>query len=185
MLERDDDGARLVATNGRLLAVVPVTADEGDIPGTIPAEAVREACKARSAANPEAQVDANGSVRVTTKPARVTDSGRAVPAGPVAEFEREDSADVAFPQWRRVVPDSDSTPTYRVALSARYLLALARAIGTDDAEGAVELEFREPTGAIVVRPTPQGEGRAVGAFGVLMPISYEGLALPKGEGATR
>lgn len=167
-LEIDDDGAaRLVTTNGRILAVIPVEDVEGDTAGPVPAAALAEATKGWKSKAPDANVQANGCVRYPVK-------------GGTMEVERPKPEDVGdFPKWKAVIPN---TPVEcRIALNPEYLLALAQSIGADS---SIVIEFREDGGALVVRPghgindtNPADDYNE--RFGVIMPISTN-LAVPAG-----
>jgi len=170
-LERDYAGARLIATDGRILAVLPVQDAEQDDDGFLSSESIAEAVKKPSKKNDTATILANGSIRAC-----------AVEAGPVVEFERP-SNDHEFPKWRAVVPEGE--PTVRICLNPSYLATVAHAIGAGD---GVVLEFYAPAaeggrpGPIAVRPAfpiggaVKGNEKATdGAerFGVIMPIELK------------
>lgn len=178
-LEIDADGkARLVATDGRMLAVVPVTETEADTAGFVSPEVIAEALKGSGDA--EAEIVANGSLRVQTKRGRLEFDRP--PEG--AEYGRE------FPRWRQVVPKGDVV--HRIALNPQYLLAVAEAIGSGS---SVVLEWRENGAPLVVRPAgPIGGGHGdvtledfESRFGLVMPISInvvpEGAPMTAGQKA--
>lgn len=161
LLERDDDGARLVATNGRILAVVPVEDADGDVPGPISQATIRAACKDKSKSRSEAEI-----LVPDEKVARV------VGKDSLSEHPRPDDG-ARFPDWRAVVPKHKETPI-SVILSGRELRNLIEALGVlDDELDGIRLTFGLVDGKIddsaPVRVDPAAAGNE--AYGVIMPIS--------------
>lgn len=148
--------ALAVATNGRILAVVPVGLEEGDEPGFLPRQALVEACKG-SKGQP-ATIRANGSIEVV--------SGKNLTV-----HERPD-ADAEFPRWRAIFPERSKLGAFRVSFNPRYLLDLAEAIGVGAEHPAVHLTFqRKGKGLDAGAPIHVDSG--TGGVGVLMPITIE------------
>ena len=159
-------GERLVATNGHILAVVPVVRDEADTDGPVPAEAFKAARK-HPAPGGAAVVIANGDVRV-----------------PFAGLSLTRPEAGTFPDWQRVVPTR--AVVFSVGIDARLLLALAQAVGADrGGKASVRLDFvtdlptdgsgerpERASATDAIRVTPTGavvDGEASAAFGLLMP----------------
>lgn len=147
-------GPVLLATNGRIAAVVSVDVSEEpetpSVPVCIPPEAVEAAWKAsKNAPGKRVALSMNGSVRAPYPPGNPT----------FAYTEAE------FPRVAPLFPAS--APAVRVSLNAEFLATLAESIGSTD--GAVELELRAGGGPIVVRRIDGTPGRDLSA-GLIMPI---------------
>lgn len=151
------EGNRLVATNGRALAVITVEREKDDTDGLIPADAVQSAVK-MGAKDTDAQIEADGElvVRDATK-----------------EF-RFDRPDGEFPKWAAVVPTGKPIATSEIRFNAKLLLALAQSIGAEKDAPCVRIEFRgegKPMKVFV-------DGGDDSAFGVLMPITVDAPGNP-------
>jgi hypothetical protein len=165
LFEKDDNGARLVATNGRIMAVIPVEDADGDVPGFIERTTAIEATKGRTNSKPEAELNLPSSDKalVHTK------------AGTV-EARRPDAEHLKFPDYRGVVP-KDTDTGLRVNLSAEYLIALIKALGCQhNALDAITLTFQRDGDGIdqhaPVLAHPTGDDMASArAYGVIMPVS--------------
>lgn len=146
----DAAAQRLVATNGHILAVVPVEVEEGDTAGPIPAEAFPAARKA-AGSHFEPAMQANGSV--------VLQNGATMP--------RPSAADIGpFPAWEKLVERFQPSGV-SVTFNAELLYELARALTPKGSKyGRVitlHLSASEPD-----KSAMKVEG-ANGAFGLLMP----------------
>ena len=150
-LEIDDKGARMIATNGQILAIVPVDPQEGDKAGLVPVDAIKDARKAKPASLPEATLACNGNVKLL--------DGRQYPR-----------PDFAFPNYRAVLPAENRPAKFTVGIDAKLLWELAQAMGTQ----GVTLEFENELSAIKVRPS------AAGQHGSIKPADYEarGVIMP-------
>lgn len=139
-----DGVMRLVATNGRILVSVPVTATKED-EGYICNRTLSLAKQFRPNRNGDTQMDLD--VDYVTLP-----NGWKLPR----------PKDMNFPNWQQVVPSGPWK--YRVCFKASYLKAISKGIGSDD----VTLEFNDPSNhePIMVRSADKSDG----AYGVLMPI---------------
>lgn len=141
-----EDGKHLIATNGRILAMVPVEIEKSDdrgsaaIPGSVLVDARKKAKRA-----PESFVGLNGEF-VHADSVRVP---------------RPAAADVgAYVNYGKVIP-KDPVIKHTVSLNPELLLELAKAIG---GQKEVTLEFQDGGGhpAIIVR--------SADAFGLIMPV---------------
>ena len=136
------DGSNLIATDGRILAVIPVEVGENDRDGLIPKDALtgcRKGLKGRQV------------------PTLIC--GEAVTLH--AQGIRMDRpAEDKFPPWEEVIPAEDEYEAVReIRLNARLLYNLAQALGTDE----LKLTFQ---GVGAVRADAiDGE-----AYGVIMPL---------------
>lgn len=142
-VEQDGEGKPVaVATDGRMLACVPVELEPGDTAGLVTVEALTQARKlARS--GEMAQVEANGCLKLA--------NGATLPR-----------PELQYPNWRQVVPQGE--PRFRFALSAERLLAIAQALGAKESQ--VVLEFTDELSPVRVRAV----GCNSEALGVLMPV---------------
>lgn len=147
----DVDRGMLVATDGYMVAAVPVELAIDDASGAVPVEAIQIA-RNDQGKRPSAEISANGTVSVAAHGNRV-------------EFERF-SPEKGFPDWQKIV-DAQGKPVFSIALNPTLLKQLAEAIG--GANGGVRLDVyageRQP-----IRVTPLGVARELGARGALMPI---------------
>jgi hypothetical protein len=140
----------MVATNGAIIAVVPVETEEGDASGFVTAEALKAERKAKLG------MICNGELKVA--------------AGPT--FPRPDLGQ--YPNWRQVIPAKDRESTFKVGLNVKMLWELCQAIGCETAQ----LEFANAEDGIIVKPTSVGDRNTMhpskpaanpDSYGVIMP----------------
>jgi hypothetical protein len=150
-------GRHLVATDGHILAWIPVKADEGDTQGKIQPEVFKEARKADKKSN-FCTMSVNGNIKLSN--------------GTQIERTKEDAQ---FPNIKAVIP-RHNTGT-RVAFDVRLLVRLADALGTDHLE-LILPDQKEVTRAILVYPNDGQTGRCrrTEGMGVLMPIRLPRLS---------
>ena len=151
--------ARLLATNGRIAAVIPVLSESTDTAGYVTADALKAARKCAGKLD-TATLSANGVLKM--------------PDG--QEFQRPDLG--KYPNMDCVIPKDETK--WSVSLDPELLYSLAQAIGS---ERGVTLEVSGEGKAIRVRPmsNPRAEspkGKTVGfapacpdALGLIMPIA--------------
>lgn len=148
----DVEAGKLVATNGRIIAVVPVEIEEGDASGYVTAEALK-AARALVGKHLPLAIKANGSLALY--------NGVTFPRPGVDDLGQ-------FPNWKQVIPEKQEKPAIRIAFDVKLLSALCEAMGTsgvileasDDLTGIRVI----PTGVSACQPgSPQ-------AFGVIMPL---------------
>jgi DNA polymerase III sliding clamp (beta) subunit (PCNA family) len=150
-VHRDGERANLVATNGKILAVIPVEPEPGDTSGHVPVDALKTA---RKGAKGDVSIGCNGAV---TLPGGVT-------------MLRPDEGE--YPEWRQVLPDQNRELKIRIGLNISLLKDLADAMGT---EGLI-LEIADADQPVTVRPTGTGDygnsNRPANpdAYGVIMPM---------------
>lgn len=148
------DGARAVATNGRMLAVVP-HAEPTDAPAVL--------IDATAASRAARVVGADVEIHV--------DGATAAIVGKKATVD-VDVVDAAFPADLIDSIEPKTEPTATVRVNARYLVALLKAIGVEltgsserDTAHQVTIELRSrPVDPIVLRTD-------AGAVGYVMPIA--------------
>jgi hypothetical protein len=150
-VEQEGTGHVAVATDGKVLAVVPVNLEEGDEPGLIPARAWADA---RRASRDGGRLSPNGLVRWAVK------------GGAVASAERP-SGD--FPKWRAVLPPADAKAPV-LAFNAEYLADLARALGSDSGSVRLELPVDEEGRLRTLAPFRVVAGCG---FGAIMPVTLD------------
>lgn len=143
MLEIDGGNGQLVATNGRVVVVVPVQVGDGDRPGLIPGAALGDG-------EPDLSWDEIDY--------RVRELHAADGAATFAKVEGE------FPDWRKVIPAADAPCAVEVKIDAEYLYDLARAMGDD----VVRLRIPAPRDG-QVRAVIRVDGHD-GCFGAIMPV---------------
>lgn len=149
-LEIKDGKGTLVATDGRILALLPVEIDEKDVSGYVTADALKAARKGM------------------LQSMDCTADTLAVHAGP--SFPRP--TEHTFLNWRQVVPAEYEKPLVTIALDAKLLWLLAQAMGTQGVKIVIQandkpfLVYPQSCGQFSTAPKPAcGEAR-----GVIMPI---------------
>lgn len=150
----------LVATNGHILAAVPVTLEPGDAPGYVTTEAIKAArTAARKNRKPEPVIHANGALAIA--------DGPTYPRPAVDDVGR-------FPDWRAVYPralQDDGPPD--IMIDADLLATLAAAL--DSGKGRrVALRFSRRTddeGRETIDPSAviRVTGTDPDAIGLIMP----------------
>lgn len=148
----DEKDGVAVATNGKVIAIVPVVLENDRFVNGVrllPTEAVTKARKIAKK-NDLARIGLNGGA--------VLDDGTEIP-----------TVDHAFPNWRNILPkDANLDGGFSVALDAKLLHDLAEAIndGKEKAQRTVTLHFHKeaPEMSAIKVTTRGGE-----AYGVIMP----------------
>jgi hypothetical protein len=179
-----DHTGQIVATNGRVLSIMPVVPCDADTPGQVPAGALPVACKGPGQ---------NGGVAYLQTPAREGRTGlEPAPAiivrnnGAVSELEPGEGLE--FPKYSAVVPDPADCipgPIMSGALLGALLAAVSgHAAGTMGAAGdgdAIRLMFkRNKNGTHGIDTTAPVRIESVGAsaslpgsIGVIMPMTVD------------
>ncbi len=143
-LERDGKGKGiLIATDGRMLAKVPVDLDKTDRKGYVPLGALVEL---QSDKTGQTTLNVNGSAEIVR------------PDGTKITFKRD--KEYNFPNWRQLKPNGEIKA--EITFSPARLLDLARALGVANGE-PVTLKIRGELDPIEV----EGIGEA---DGLLMPM---------------
>jgi len=153
---RPDGQSRLMATDGRMLAVLPVETSEDDVSGYVSADALKASRKGRTM---ESVIRCNGSLEVWHG----------------ATFPRPDPG--TYPNVDVVMPKNEATHgkrKIRLSLNAALLARLADAMGTE----GVTLEFLadESDGSVsdplMVTPRSTDDRKCAmdDALGVIMPM---------------
>jgi hypothetical protein len=137
----DVENKLAIATNGQMLAIVPIEPEEADTSGPLPPKALQAARKLKAFG--AACFTINGDIKLP--------DGCSMPRPTVSPY----------PNWRAVVPAEDRPVKFAVSLDAKLLSRLADALGSD----VVKLQFLDDLSPIVVVPSGCLDGRK----GILMP----------------
>lgn len=161
------DGKQLIATNGRILAVVPVTEAEGDVPGLVSRKALVQATKNRTNGRPDAVI-------------HLPDAFRELAHSKDGVLESARPEEMRFPDYQAVVPTPDDG--LEIILSAEQLANVIAALGVKgSALDWITLKFTAERGKaneivgidggspVLVQPSAEGNQ----AYGVIMPISAD------------
>jgi hypothetical protein len=133
-----------MATNGIILALVPITSEPEDTTGLMSADALKAGRKLTPAREGAINISLNGSQQLR--------DGTKIPR----------PAECKSPRIFHLIRGAHRNRQYKIGLNATMLKTLADALGTDE----VVLEFGTSTSAILVtpkQPTP-------GTVGLIMPI---------------
>lgn len=150
-----DGAARLVATNGKAMAILPVLLDEGDVQGYVSGAALKAARKTDKRCE-NITVFLNGVAKLA--------DGATLP--------REGQAkDATFPNWEQVNPKDESAHTTTIAFDAKLLWELAQAMGTQ----GVILKIKDNAAPFIITPCGAGDfgevkPACVNARGIIMPV---------------
>jgi hypothetical protein len=141
-------GPRAIATDGKILAVVPCELQHEDTGNRIAIKALKESRKAGGSKAEHAFIGLETSHSVATGGAQY----------PVCQY--------APPHMAHIVPDENRAPAIaKIRLDASLLLRLAKALGSQN--DRVLLEISGEGDVIIVRP--MGEN-CHEAFGLIMPV---------------
>lgn len=157
------EGAKLIATDGRRLVILPVERDEEDTDGFVTKAALLAACSASTEEHWLAELTATTELHA-----------------PLAKHRDPDRpVDGEFPNYEGVVPKFSPSEKGLASISfdARYLHEIAKCIAQNDKNPCVTITFdpKRPTAPILVTGAPNG-GTAV-----LMPVTIETGDAPKQE----
>jgi len=133
-----------LATNGRILAIVPVQVQEDDETGPLTPDALKHARKVSSKGLDSVQIVLNGA--------------QVLPDGTI--MNRPDGEKP--PHTFRILRDAQSNRKYRIGINADYLKDLADALGSEE----LSLEIGDPNSTILVRPVHSESG----TVGLIMPV---------------
>lgn len=149
----DTEANLAVATDGRMMALVPIELDELDTTGPLPPDALQAARKlAKKNNHSDCLLMCNGDIRLS--------NGVSMPRPTTGGVDGELPP---YPKYQQVVPDKDRPVKFAIAFNAALLADLAGALGCE----IVTLQFRDELSPIVVLPSEAGS--VAGAKGVLMP----------------
>ena len=142
----DADKQKLIATDGKHMAVIPCEKEDGDTSGFISPEAIKEYRK--QSKKSLVSLIANGQQKI----------------GPFSLERPTTETHGQYPNWEAVIPkeDAEKPVTFEVGLNASLLLQIAQALGS--ADNVIHLKFRGPLDVIVVE---ESNNKGVG---YLMPV---------------
>jgi hypothetical protein len=133
-----------MATNGIILALVPIISEAEDTPGLMSADALKAGRKLTPARNGAINIALNGSQQLR--------DGTRIPR----------PTDCKQPRIFHLLRHAHKDRQYRIGINATMLKTLADALGSDE----VILDFGTQTSAILVTPKQQTPG----TMGLIMPI---------------
>lgn len=142
-----------IATDGHILAVVPVTDYQDDSPGVISPEVISEG---RKLFKKFSEITFSNNEKTTLEL-----------GGPSFDHPLDETG--RFPNWPAVFPAKDEEPVIRIGLNARLLKTLSDALGTE----TLELAIYGAKNGIVVTPMRK-EGDDV-TRGMIMPYQIKRL----------
>lgn len=152
------DGERLVATDGRVLVIIPAEAEEGDTPGLVTPEALALARKVAPKGG-DASVRCNGCLE--------------------AGGQKLDRPEGEFPRWQAVMPSPALGTGERVVLNRAFLLRALEAMG-DGTHLVIQLAAHQASKAPIYLETLRVEEGAsklpvlgTGPRAVVMPVTLE------------
>lgn len=165
-LEIDPDRkARLLVTDGRRMACIPVEVEAEDVSGSLPVKAFElERAAATGPTYPDAEGDDVRNDRA--QHFRCLQGEVGISGG--IKIERPDGKGFSFPRcWSDINAQADKqgAPILTVAINAELLVGIQRALGCS----AVMLTFTGDTGAIRVAPTNVNAAEP-DARALLMPV---------------
>jgi DNA polymerase III sliding clamp (beta) subunit (PCNA family) len=133
------------ATNGHILAIVPIKKEKDDTPGWLTTDALKLARKMLPKGVDNIQITLNGYQILPDRTTLARPNGELSP-----------------PKLFRILRQAHSNRSFKVGINASYLKELSEAIGAEE----IALEFGKPDSAILVRPVHGNDG----AVGLIMPV---------------
>jgi len=153
-----------VATDGRMLAIVPVEMAEDDKPGMITVEALKRSRKfqKRVASRRSFRYRRNEPDQIIPEDIKLSETDVVFPDR--ASLPRPAIGETRpYPDWTKVVPDGKEHTTFKIGLNPSLLYKLAKAMGAGD--GGVSILCKSPDEPMIVRAE-----RDPDALGILMPM---------------
>jgi|TARA_Y100000310_G_scaffold65708_1_gene61171 hypothetical protein len=146
------ENGNLYATNGHIVARIPVETEPGETNGEVKMDAITAAAKLAPKGD-KPQVIANGNLQV--------------PNGP--EFPR--STEIKYPNVTRIFEETtEREHDLTVTFNADLLSRLSAAIRKDGKPGGVRLKFKNDPNAPILVETFTGNSGECDAIGILMPM---------------
>lgn len=143
-----------VAADGFVLAVVPVTLDDGDVPGLIRVESMQHAAKL------------DGRVLLGEDRLRFPKED--------SDYPRGTSNYGQFPNWRQIAPKIKTYPvTPPFAVNPAYIDRLWKALGRPHGLAFTAIKGKDGNSPLILEDLaalPNADGVPVPPFGIVMPI---------------
>lgn len=153
-LDCKDEQAKLIATNGRAMAVINVKADKAEA-GTVPVEVFSEARRIAPKRVQNIQIHLDGAAKL--------DNG--------ATFER---AEVNFPDWRQIISSTEhDKPVFHIALSVSILADLIAAMGATQNIAYIDFYGTDKPMKVRVADNSYSTNLKDDRFGVLIPVAWK------------
>jgi hypothetical protein len=146
-----ESGPMAIATDGRMLAIVPVELGEQDKGNRIAIKALKESRKAGGSKCETAYVTIGETASVATGGASY----------PVTEYTP--------PKLDCIIPKQDRPCVAKISLDASLLLRLAKALGGN--LDRVSIEISDSKSPIIVRPCGNHKNDGGKGYGLLMPVN--------------
>ncbi len=137
-LDIKDGKGQLIATDGRIMAIVPVEIDPDDTQGYLSSDVLKMARKLAKRSD-TCTVNLNSVARLSADTQMPREGGAKDSDGRIPNY----------PNWRQVMPDVDREIKFSISIDANRLWLLAQAMGTQ----AVTLQFKDAESIIAVLPT--------------------------------
>ena len=151
----DEKEELAVATNGKILAVVPVEKSEIDrfVNGKrlLSVDAITGARKLAKKTD-KSSIELNGGA--------VLNDGTELPT----------NDEIVWPAWKQVIPSAaDLSDGFKVCIDAKFLLALADAINENPKDHVVQLAFQSEKPELNAIKVTNYDSEKTGTFGIIMP----------------
>ena len=151
-VEKTGEQAQAIATDGKILAIVPVQLEDGDKEEAIVSPKAFATARKACGKFAEARIELNGSAKVTNG----------------IEDQSFGYIEGNYPNWKQVLP-GDYKKSLKVSLDAKLLLNLWKAIGGEAASSnRINLEIDTQSDYNPIKVTTEGDG-----LGIIMRIRTE------------
>ena len=144
-VEKTGEQAQAIATDGRILAIVPVQLEDGDKEEVIVSPKAFATARKAGGKFAEARIELNGSAKVTNG----------------IEDQSFGYIEGNYPNWKQVLP-GDYKKSLKVSLDAKLLLNLWKAIGGEAASNnRINLEIDTQSDFNPIKVTTDGDGLGI------------------------
>jgi hypothetical protein len=144
------DKGNLIASDGRIVAVVPAEGSELDSEGLIPADAFSSARQLSS-----------GEMRVGKKSVIIRKKKDRTER--IVCIERDTES--GYPEWGIVFKERAEKPSLQIRIDPYLIMKIAKALGVKEGKG-LDFSFRDPHKTIFV-------SSSVGRYGAIMPMNVD------------
>jgi len=151
-IEKTGEQAQAIATDGRIMAIVPVQLEDGDKEEAIVSPKAFATARKSCGKLVDARIELNGNAKVTNG----------------IEDQSFGYIEGNYPNWKQVLP-KDYKKSLKVSLDAKLLLNLWKAIGGEAASSnRINLEIDTQSDHNPIKVTTEGDG-----LGIIMRIRTE------------